>query len=90
VAEQLRQLDCDPIAGMAKLAQDDAVPTVLRARMFAELATYVAPRRKAMELTGPNGGPIEVKRQLDFTKLSAEELETLVMLLGKAGVGQDE
>ena len=24
VAEQLRQLDCDPIAGMAKIAQDDA------------------------------------------------------------------
>jgi hypothetical protein len=86
VAEQLRQLDCDPIAGMAKLARDDAMPTVLRARMFAELATYIAPRRKAVELTGANGSPLEATVTLDFDALSTDELKTLRDLLTKAGV----
>ena len=87
VAEQLRQLDCDPIAGMAKIAGDDAMPTVLRARMFAELATYIAPRRKAVELTGANGSPLEATMTLDFDALSTDEkLKTLRDLLTKAGV----
>jgi len=51
VAARLLQLECDPIAGMAKLAQDETVPPVLRARMFAELAHYVAPRARAVDLT---------------------------------------
>jgi hypothetical protein len=50
--ERPRQLNCDPIAGMAKLAQDETAPAVLRARMFAELARYVARRAKAADLTG--------------------------------------
>jgi hypothetical protein len=91
VIEQLRQLDCDPITGMAKIARDDTLPTVLRARMFAELATYVAPRRKAVELTGANGSPIETKVTFDFNALSTEELKTLKDLLRKAGVrGADD
>ena len=57
VAARLLQLECDPIAGMAKLAQDETVPPVLRARMFAELAHYVAPRARAVDLTGVDGSP---------------------------------
>ncbi len=86
VAEQLRQLDCDPIAGMAMLAQDEALPAALRARMYAELASYVAPRRKAVELTGPAGGPIETQDALDLDALSTEELLTLKHLLKKAAL----
>jgi hypothetical protein len=84
VQAQLLELDCDPIAGMAKLANDDTVPTVLRARMFAELATYIAPRRKAVELSGPNGGPVEAHCIIDYSALSIEELGTLGELLNKA------
>jgi hypothetical protein len=40
---------CDPIVGMARIAMDKKNPVELRARMFAELAQYVAPKRKAME-----------------------------------------
>jgi hypothetical protein len=86
VAEQLRQLDCDPIAGMAKFAQDDTVPMALRARMFAELAKYVVPRLKAMELTGRNGGPIDLGASFNASALSDEELETLISMLEKAAV----
>ena len=75
---------------MVKLAQDNTTPAALRARMYAELATYIAPRRKAVELSGLGGNPIEVERELDLSALSTQELETLVMLLGKAGIGRDE
>jgi hypothetical protein len=50
VLAQLLELDCDPIAGMAKLAQDEATPCSLRARMFAELAPYIAPLRARRSL----------------------------------------
>lgn len=84
VAEQLRQLNCDPIAGTAKLAQDDTVPIMLRARMFAELATCVEPRRKAMELTGTGGIPMDIEISYNWEVLSAEELQTLIAILDKA------
>lgn len=86
VAEQLRELDCDPIAGMAKLARDDTVPIALRARMFADLANYAAPRRKAVELTGAGGAPVDVEITYNFDALSPDELETLKILLEKAGI----
>ena len=86
VAERLRQLDCDPIASMAQLARDDTVPIALRARMFAELATYTAPRRKAVELTGAGGAPVEVEITYNFDALSSEELSTLKTLLERAGI----
>ena len=60
VAATLRRLGCDPIAGMARIALSDDAGIDLRARMFAELAQYVAPKRKATEVTGPGGGPVVV------------------------------
>jgi hypothetical protein len=76
-------VDCDPIVGMAQLAQDMTLPAALRARMFAELASYVAPRRKAVELSGANGGSIVSECSLDYSALSNSELETLAALLHK-------
>ncbi len=90
VAEQLRQSDCDPIAGMAKLAQDDTVLPAVRARTFAELATYTAPRRKAVEISGQGGSPIEMKRYFDYSILPDDERHTLATLLQKARVGPAE
>jgi hypothetical protein len=52
VADLLAEMDCDPIAGMARIATDESNPIELRARMFAELAQYVAPKRKAVEYSG--------------------------------------
>jgi hypothetical protein len=71
---------------MAQLAGDATVPIALRARMFAELANYAAPRRKAVELTGAGGAPVEVEITYNFEALSSDELETLKILLEKAGV----
>jgi hypothetical protein len=52
VAELLAEMDCDPIAGMAHIALDEANSVELRAKMFAELAQYVAPKRRAVEHSG--------------------------------------
>jgi hypothetical protein len=48
-------LRCDPITGMAKLAMDESKAPELRGRMYAELAQYVAPKRKALEHSGDAG-----------------------------------
>jgi hypothetical protein len=50
VAERLAVLGCDPIEGMARIAMDTSNAPELRGRMYAELAQYVAPKRKALDL----------------------------------------
>jgi hypothetical protein len=49
VVEKLVAMRCDPVTGMARIAMNRTNPVELRARMFAELAKYVAPKRKAVE-----------------------------------------
>ena len=49
VVARLAELGCDPIEGMALIALDETNPPELRGKMFAELAGYVAPKRKAVE-----------------------------------------
>lgn len=39
----------------------EACAPELRGKMLAELAQYVAPKRKAIEHSGPGGGPIETR-----------------------------
>ena len=51
----LESLGCDPIEGMAHIAMDEKHPPELRGRMYAELAQYVYPKRKAVEHTGAGG-----------------------------------
>lgn len=58
VAAKLAALNCDPIRGMAKIALDLTNPVDLRAKMFAELAQYIAPKRKATEHTVSEGGAV--------------------------------
>jgi hypothetical protein len=55
VAARLEELGVDPVAGMAALAVDPQVPVEVRARMFSELAQYVAPKRKAVDFGSQNG-----------------------------------
>jgi hypothetical protein len=44
------KLGCDPIEGLAKIALAAETETSLRVRCFAELAQYVYPKRKAVDL----------------------------------------
>ena len=61
VADTLAELGCNPIKGMAKIAMDESQPMQLRATMYRELAQYVAPKRKAVEMTGEDGGPVKTE-----------------------------
>jgi hypothetical protein len=56
VAERLATLDCDPIEGMVRLAMDESQDPTLRGRMYAELACYEHPKRKAVEHSGQVDG----------------------------------
>src|SRR5271165_2211459 len=57
VIETLARLGCDPIEGMARIAMDDRNTPELRGRMFAELANYVAPKRKPAEMPSDDEMP---------------------------------
>ncbi|MGH8502633.1 MAG: hypothetical protein ACREVE_09200 [Gammaproteobacteria bacterium] len=50
MTETLEALGCDPIAGMAHIAMDKTVDLSIRAQMFKELAQYVAPKRRALDM----------------------------------------
>ena len=54
VIDQLVSLDCDPIEGMASIARKamDEGELILAGSMYKELAQYVAPKRKSIEVSG--------------------------------------
>jgi hypothetical protein len=56
VAERLEAIGCDPIEGMARIAMDIKTPIDIRAKLYSELAQYIAPKRKAIELSGESAG----------------------------------
>jgi hypothetical protein len=56
VAERLEAMGCDPIEGMARIAMDITTPIEVRAKLYSELAQYIAPKRKAIEYSGESAG----------------------------------
>jgi hypothetical protein len=60
VAERLEALSCDPLEALAKIAADPINDTALRARVYADLLPYLYPKRKAVEISGPDGGIAEI------------------------------
>jgi len=71
IESKLEEFDCDPIEGMVKIALDEKVPAAVRGKMFAELAGFVYPKRKAVEITGDLGN----KTPDDYTN---EELQAFL------------
>ena len=72
VIERLEALGCDPIEGMARIAMNEANPPELRGRMFAELAGYVAPKRKAVEHSAEDGSA-----SITFSWMNKEDVRSL-------------
>ena len=72
VTALLAQLNCGPIEGMAQIAMDEKNPPELRGRMFAELAGYIYPKRKAVEVKADEG-PKVVFHFHDNPAVSAEQ-----------------
>jgi hypothetical protein len=61
LVERLAELDCDPLEGLAAIAADPNTDAALRARVYADLLPYLFPKRKAVELSGHDNSPIEVR-----------------------------
>ena len=53
VIDQLEALDCDPIEGIATIARESmaAGDHLVALNAYKELAQYVAPKRKSIEMT---------------------------------------
>jgi hypothetical protein len=70
VAERLEAIGCDPIEGMARIAMDIKTPIDIRAKLYSELAQYIAPKRKAIE---HSGGSIDVGPMLGVLAIPMKE-----------------
>ena len=64
-------MHCDPLQGMAKLAEDPDTPIEIRARMFAELAQYIYPKKKAVEqrLVDGDGNDRDIRVVVEYEDL---------------------
>ena len=58
VAEVLGELGLDPIKQMGQIAMDERVEVSIRVQVLKELCQYIAPKRKAVAITGENGRPL--------------------------------
>lgn len=56
-----KKLKYDPLDSLIKLAKSKKLPKDLQIRVDQELCGYLWPKRKAIEITGQDGGPISVK-----------------------------
>lgn len=63
LADRLKELGCDPIEDMAKVSFEAKANGDWNLLLSAskELAQYVYPKRKAVEVTGEDGGPIKTQ-----------------------------
>ena len=61
VAEVLGELGLDPIKQMGQIAMDERIEVSIRVQVLKELCQYIAPKRKAVEITGEDGGPLELE-----------------------------
>jgi len=61
VQTTLAERKCNPFGIMADLAMDISQPAELRGRMAAQLGEYCAAKLRAVELTGADGGPIDIE-----------------------------
>ena len=51
VRDRLAELNCDPVQGLVKIATDPSNTPELRAKVYADLLAFSAPKPKAIELT---------------------------------------
>src|ERR1700733_5011903 len=83
VIDKLAALDCDPITGMARIAMSKKTPVELRARMYSELAQYVACKRKAVEHSS-DAGLLETL----LLRLDAEAMDNAAGFVGHPRKGR--
>jgi hypothetical protein len=72
VMEKLDAFGCDPLEGLARIAMDLSNPLADRIRCYIELAQYVYPKRRPVEVLDEQSPDINVTTHLDGSDDSAE------------------
>ena len=73
-----------PLEELFRIAMDlDEEPST-RLNALKEISSYAYPKRKAIEITGPEGGPLESR--IDLSNLNDKELAMLDKLTQKATI----
>jgi hypothetical protein len=82
-----------PLDYLVSVYRDETASRAERLEAAGKAAPYVHPRLAAVELTGGDGGPIQVEQPIDFSGLNAEEralmrqvLESMQARLGHGAV----
>jgi hypothetical protein len=70
----LDEMGCNPIEGLARIAIDPKVKPELRAMCNAQIAKYIHPQLKAIEVSGKGGGPIKHEHNGDARQLLADRI----------------
>ena len=78
VITKLQALGCDPIEGMARIAMDESNAPELRGKMFAELAGYIAPKRKAIDHSSDDGSMASKMTGITVTFVRPDEGADLI------------
>jgi len=73
VQAKLEKLDCDPIEALAMIAKDTNNTAELRFQANKELAQYIAPKRRAVEMDAAIDGGIKVNVLSFADNLKLEE-----------------
>ena len=79
----LDELGCNPIRGMAEIAMSESHPIELRARMFMELAHYVYPKRKTVDVRVAEPEPREHETSDDVIRWLDEQAERVQVNLAR-------
>lgn len=72
IQSRLKDLDCDPIEGLAKLAVSTENEDI-KFKCYKELAQYVAPKLRAIELKAENPNNIGIAERIERAKKRREE-----------------
>jgi len=64
IERMLEEMGCNPILAMAQIAMDGANPIEIRAMMYRELAGYVAPKLKSIDVNANVKNELVVVRRV--------------------------
>lgn len=73
VAQALIDEGYDPAVELIKIVQSRELPAEIQARFLNELIGYYQPKVKAVEISGPGKGPIEIAFTPEQARAIAEE-----------------
>ena len=69
---KLEAISCDPLMELAKIGMDHQNPIDIRVRCFRELASYVYPKRKPVDISSDQSTEFNVNTNLDLSGDSYE------------------